>query len=1220
MRKQSGTSCAVERVAVRLCVVVALLAASFPLSLFSQSSTGTIQGGVFDSSGGAIAGARVTITDVARGTTRTLTSDESGQYVAPSLTTGSYTVRGENGGFRTVERSNVKLEVGQIIRIDLTLAPGEQTQTLTVTEEVPAIDTTSATLGGTVSNNAIQALPLNGRNFMRLLELRPGVVNHPGDNTSASSTNGRRSGADILVIDGTFLMDMTSANNLVNGSAKGSSADSSSAFPVDAIQEFHTEQNAPAEAGWKDGSVINVGIKSGTNSLHGTAFAFGRDAAATDAANPFTQAVNPATLEQFGATAGGRIIKDKVFWFVGFEGLRVEVGNPSPVTVPSSIGLAPADPNFSMVDACNAVKQGLVSGPTTISPLSARLAGLDPVTCKVSPETDSFENVFPYNPTTSKVFYPGTLTNQPLNNGVAKGDWQINDRHHLTGYYFNSTSTQIAGGGMKSYWNTTGYSKTVVVAGGWTWIPNSSWVNDLRVGWGGSTASGNPGDSNRMVGNPWPNGYGLPTGVTDPEAGGFPLINFAGSSGGGGGSTTTGIITGLGVPGTTGTRGPQGQLNIKDSVSYLRGNHAFKFGFEHVWVKFNNSTSTDARGQLDFPSLTSFLQGLPDSGLIRSSIQLETDRARWYAAFVQDTWRITHRLTVTPGLRYEYQGAPHDIYSQLGTFDPSVPGGIAQVGSGLPHSSLYSPEKLGFFPRLGFAWDTFGNGRTVLRGGVSLMSGTIPMTGVTQQTPFGSTMCTGPCTDASGNLIPANIVVNRFGTDINKTAPQQLSFAPNQLKWDTTGPIFPVSGAAGSSCTIAVPCVTGAPDPNYKRPKAVEWDLDIQRAITNRLTIDVAYVGNHGYDEFGQVDLNVPPLDAGCTGTCTTQSIAAATANSAAFKAACAPDANAINAARPYNTQFPYLSYIERSTGSLGIFSNYDALQVTVDQRNFHGLSFLSGYTYSHGLDISSTVSRGVRQMVDPTNPRLTYGSGDNDVRHTFRISPTWMIPGIKAPGQMLEGWSISGILTLQGRFPYSALDNRKNDWIGTGETNNTFVSSGVTQFWNFSGPTDAFNSSNVPIPCYGRLPGCKAFASAPADIQTACNTAAQAPYSDPTLQKLALLSLANNGCYIQNGGVLTPPAYGTIGNAGKNSFRGPQYKNVDMSVTKDWHIRERYGAQFRVEFFNVFNRADYGAPGSNPTSGGASFGFSQATPDASNAVFGSGGPRHVQFGLKLTF
>jgi hypothetical protein len=1211
MFKQSRSSSAVERAVVSLCVIVMLLALSFPLPVFSQGSTGTIQGGVFDSTGGSIAGAKVTITDVARGTTRTLTTDESGQYVAPSLTTSTYKVRGESSGFTTVERSNVQIEVGQIIRVDLTLSPGAQTQTVTVTEEIPAIDTTSATLGGTVSNQAIRELPLNGRNFMRLLELRPGIVTKPGDNTSASSTNGRRSGADILLVEGIFSLDMTSANNMINGSAKGSTADSSSALPVDAIQEFSTQQNAPAEAGWKDGSVVNVGVKSGTNTLHGTAYAFGRNANATDAANFFTGTVTPATLENFGATAGGRIIKDKLFWFVGFEGLRVKISSVTSATIPTSI--AGLGASLSMVDACNAAKASAFG----LSPLSARLAGLDPTTCKVSPATASFENVFPYNPTTSTVFYPGDSASQPLNNGLAKGDWNVNERHHLSGFYFNSTSTQADGGALQPYWNATAYSKTWVMAGGWTWTANSSWVNDLRVGWAGNTATRFPGDKDRLPLNPWPNGYGLPTGVTDPALGGFPVLTF--QSGG---------LTNLGVGGLYGTRGPQGQLNIKDTVSYLRGKHAFKFGVEHVWVKFNNLTATDSLGTINFPDLTSFLEGVTAGGLIRTIVQDERDRARWWAAFVQDTWRVAPRLTVTPGLRYEYQGAPHDINNQLGTFDPNSPGGVVQVGSGLPHSSLFNAEKFSFFPRFGLAWDIFGNGRTVLRGGVDAMGGTIPMTGITQQTPFGATMCTGPCTDAAGQLIPANIVINRFGTEINKTAPQTLSLGASALSWNTTGPIFPIGGATGPVCTAAAPCVTGAPDPNFKRPKAVEWNVDIQRAITNRLTIDVAYVGNHGYDEFSQVDLNAPPLDAGWTpakvgpaGTCTTQTIAAATSNSTSFKNACVPDPVAIAKARPYNTAFPYLNFIERSTGSAGIFSNYNALQVTLDSRNFHGVSFLGSYTYSHALDISSTVSRGVRQMVDPTNPRLQYGSGDNDIRHRFRLSPNWTLPGIKTPGQMLEGWSVSGILSLQGRFPYSALDASKNDWVGTGETVNTFVATGITQFWNFSGPGDAFNSSNIPIPCYGRLAGCTAFASAPADIQTACNTAAQAPYSgNPTLQQLALLSLANNGCYIQNGGVLTPPAYGTNGNAGKNTFRGPQFKNVDLSIAKIWKIKERYSAQFRTEFFNFFNHPTFGAPGNNPTSGQNAFGFAKATADSGNPVLGSGGPRHIQFGLKLTF
>src|SRR5690348_4061660 len=261
---------------------------------FSQANQGAIQGGVFDQSGGAIAAASVTVIDVARGITRTLVADGAGQYIANNLAPGTYTVRAESKGFRTVERSGVLVEVGQNIRVDLTLQPGEQTQTVTVTGEVPAIDTTDATLGGTVSNQAINGLPLNGRNFFRLLELRPGVVTVPGAASGSSSSNGRRLGADVLLVEGITQFDLATSNTLINGNAKGSQGDTSNSLPIDAIQEFNTQQNAPAEYGWRDGSVVNVGIKSGTNSLHGTAYAFGRDGSATDAKNAFTGTVTPA--------------------------------------------------------------------------------------------------------------------------------------------------------------------------------------------------------------------------------------------------------------------------------------------------------------------------------------------------------------------------------------------------------------------------------------------------------------------------------------------------------------------------------------------------------------------------------------------------------------------------------------------------------------------------------------------------------------------------------------------------------------------------------------------------------------------------------------------------------------------------------------------------------------------------------------------------------------
>jgi len=254
------------------------------------------------------------------------------------------------------------------------------------------------------------------------------------------------------------------------------------------------------------------------------------------------------------------------------------------------------------------------------------------------------------------------------------------------------------------------------------------------------------------------------------------------------------------------------------------------------------------------------------------------------------------------------------------------------------------------------------------------------------------------------------------------------------------------------------------------------------------------------------------------------------------------------------------------------------------------------------------------------------YGSGVADIRNRFSFTPTYQIPGIKAPAQMLEGWSINAIVLLQGGTPWDPADivSTTEDIIGTGN------GSGATQYWNYTGSKSAFKTTFSPIPCYGgTFQGCTAFASAPAAIQTACTNAAVAPYGGAGTQlgQLALASLANFGCYAQGGGVLTPPAFGTTGNTSKGFFYGPAYYNVDFSVGKLWRVKERYTAQFRVEFFNFFNQTNLSPSltSATPSSGfSGQFGCSCTTPDTGNRnlnpVLGSGGPRHVQFGLKLTF
>ena len=312
-----------------LAVVATLSALLLCVPAYSQSGAGAIQGAVFDQSGGAIAGATVTVTDVARGLSRTLTTDTAGAYAAPNVNPGIYTVKAEAKGFQVLEHTNVQVEVSQTVRVDLTLQPGAQNQTITVSSEAPAINTTDATLGGDVSNNLVNSLPLNGRNFQRLIQLHPGVVTNIGSGTgNGDFTNGRRGGDDLYRVEGIATVAQTAGlSGVLNGAYR--SGDSSSLFPIDAIQEFSTEQNPKAQDGWKEGSTVSIGVKSGANDLHGTAYAFGRDASATDATNPFSpgKGATPATLEQFGATAGGPIVKDKIFWFVGYEGLRDSVGD-----------------------------------------------------------------------------------------------------------------------------------------------------------------------------------------------------------------------------------------------------------------------------------------------------------------------------------------------------------------------------------------------------------------------------------------------------------------------------------------------------------------------------------------------------------------------------------------------------------------------------------------------------------------------------------------------------------------------------------------------------------------------------------------------------------------------------------------------------------------------------------------------------------------------------
>ena len=424
-------------------IVCLILAVAVPMS--SQTTTGRILGTVSDQSGAAVAGASLVITDVQRGTSRTVATDASGEYAAPELPPGVYKMRAEAKGFKSVERPNIVLEVAQDLRVDISLSPGQVSEIVVVTDEVPLVNTTSATLGGTLSNAEINDLPLNGRNYQNLLQLRPGVMRYPGGGFSTTSTNGLRAEDNAYYVEGLFNTEPYSGQSIINGA--GIVGDSSTILPIDSIQEFNVEELAPAEFGWTPGAVVNVALKSGTNQIHGTAFAFGRDGV-MDARNYFNMTPNPKltrTLEQYGGSVGGPIVKDKVFFFGAYEGQIYDIGNSfGGVTSPSMVSMpTPSTPNCLVLasgDCANSIPNAIAdlqAAGVTISPASLQVAG-----CALSGSTVTCNGTgFPTNNAPNINIANGFTNDVTIYNTIGKVDFNVNQKNRVSGMYFFGQST-----------------------------------------------------------------------------------------------------------------------------------------------------------------------------------------------------------------------------------------------------------------------------------------------------------------------------------------------------------------------------------------------------------------------------------------------------------------------------------------------------------------------------------------------------------------------------------------------------------------------------------------------------------------------------------------------------------------------------------------------------------------------------------------------------------
>jgi hypothetical protein len=1156
-------------------IICLVLAAAVPL--VSQTTTGRILGTVRDPSGAALPAATVTVTDVQRGITRTVTTDNSGEYVVPNLTPGIYMVRAESRGFKTVERPNIQVEVATDLSIDVSLPPGDVRETVIVNEEVPLLDTTSSTLGGTLSNKEINDLPLNGRNYENLLQLRPGVMRYPGGGFSTTSANGLRAEDNAYLVEGLFNSEPFSGQSIINGA--GIAGDSATILPVDSIQEFNLQQNPPAEYGWKPGAIVNVGLKSGTNSVHGTAYAFGRDTPldARNFFNPVGQEKNPRNLEQFGGTVGGAIIKDKLFYFGGYEGQRYTVGNTGSLVTPSTVSMPDAgncafsgtgDCANSIPDAIANVHAAFLAGaiPNDVSAASLKIGG-----CSFTPpNTVSCDGSgFPLNPSTDpnnlaiNFGLPNTVS---ADNAVGKVDYRLNERNTLSSMYFfgNNSGTVSDASQLQTKWLTQIHTRAQVFGESWTFVPNARWVNEARFGYNRLYQPTFTNDHTTNVAS----AYGLDTGVTNPLYGGLPRIN---------------VFPFYIFPQELGgfnwpkVQGPDTRFQFIDHISYTVGKHAIKFGGELHRDAFSGGAYGGSRGRIKFiggsfeggnsSGIEDFFAGLPTNGTLLIGDPTRQIHNWGYAGFVQDDFRVTSNVTLNFGLRYEVNTVIKEAHNLLGNFDPVK--GMVQVGqSGV--SGPYNPDRNNFAPRFGFAWDIGGKGRTVLRAGGGIMYETVNWESfLALNNSLGlATVPTGAQIDLSGGTSGGNIAT-------------AVAFFPgSSLNWN--GTVFPGNNTVDCDPVTGGPCTIMGVDRNIKTPYVSNWTVNIQHSFTPNLVLEVAYVGNHGSSLVGIRDINQvdpnSPAEIAC-GHCE-------------------------QAGRPLNSQFPYLAQVFQM-GNI-YRSNYNGLQTTLTSRNYHGLTMVAGYTYSHALDqvgANWDFGAGLGLPSDSTRPNLEYATSDFDIRHRFTLSLNYLLPGKKGFGQMFEGWQLNSIVSLYGAQPWGVMD-AGTDVSLTGELNDR---------WNFYGNPKDFKSTPVGIPFFG--PG-------DPNMPQACITQAAVIGATDALNTF--------GCYASGKSIMIPPAFGTFGTMGRNIFRDTGFKNVDLSVAKNFKWGEHFAAQFRAEFFNIFNHPNFANPfgGQNgyahndPSGGGGFFGCGCATPDvaAANPVIGSGGARAVQLGLKLTF
>ena len=1014
----------IRRLHAAALVCCAALIFVFGYSASAQTFRGTILGTVTDTSDAAIAGATVTVKNTGTGLTRIVSTAEDGSYAVPELPIGTYSVTVTITGFKSGVVSGLQVEVSSEVRADVKLQAGDIAQRIEVQgDTLPQVDTTENTLGGIIESKVVTNLPVNGRDYQKLIYLVPGVTGSPDQITDSPgsfgtfSVNGARGRSNNFLLDGTDMNDGYRNDPAINEA--GVFGTPATILPLEAIAELRVLSNFEAEYGRSAGGVINIVTKSGTNDWHGSAFDYFRNTV-LNARNYFNTVQNSVTGgtspqdpfhdNQFGAALGGALIKDKTFFYVDYEGVREKGSESSLACVPTATDIANA--TAAIGGTVNPVIASLISaGKAWPTP---NLSG----SCIAQPgdgQTSVADNASLATPFSNRV-----------DSAIVKIDHQLNANNLLTGRYYIGDSLQLfplalTGGGLLPNYDTSTPTRVQLISISYVSTLSPAVTNEVRLGWNRFAEGFFPQDRSfnpTTIGlDNVPEGFGGPNTLASYNFG-LPTI-------------TVGPFAQLGADKGDPRQRVDTNWHYIDNISWKAGKHDIKFGYEFRRTSVSQIFNRTARGTLDFKdpagsgavSLQDFLMGKLEGGTSSSAgteLSGNTDRNTFensHAAYFQDSYRWKRNVTINLGLRYDYFGIIQDKQGNFTNIDPNT-GTIIQVGQG----RLYQPDYNNWAPRVSVAWDMGGNGKTVVRAGYGIFYDAFSQDLFEGHLPFNSSYDPGPA-------------YNGFG-------PNPISFSGvfNGSVISAGVPIYDFPSPMGDAFGV---------QQNIRTPYLQNFNLNLQQQLGRKTVLQVGYVGSNGHKLLRFRDINQP----------TQAQITAADLGCGCINDGSVP--------RFFSSTSPffYINYEESSANS-----NYNALQTSYRINDWHGLTSTLNYTWSHSIDDASDGEDYVPNASQPNNSQAPIGNNRGnsnfDVRNRLTWSFIYQFPNVKGSfSRLTDGWGLEGTVTVQSGQPFQLNYNFEDDYDGSGEF---FGRPDVVApvVYNYNDPNNFLNLSSFAAPC----------------------------------------------------------------------------------------------------------------------------------------------------------